>query len=154
MKNLFLHISVLFLMPVAALAGNCSPQKLKQSELRIGKIKLIVEVARTREELAKGLMFRKELAENAGMLFIFEEQTTLNFWMKNTFIPLDIGFFDKDRRLVDIQSMDAVKSEMQTDIPSVESRKPARYALEVNRGWFARHKIKLGQKFELIEKKP
>jgi uncharacterized protein len=131
-----------------------APQKLKQSELKIGKVKIKVEVARTQEQLSKGLMYRQELPAEEGMLFIFDRQERLSFWMKNTFIALDIGFFDKNRRLVDIQSMQPVKSEMQTDIPSVESRKPATYALEVNRGWFARHKIKLGQKFELIERKP
>jgi uncharacterized protein len=131
-----------------------SPQKLKQENLKLGPVSLKVEVARTEAELQTGLMYRKTLGAAEGMLFVFPQERQLNFWMKNTFIPLDIGFFDKNRRLVDIQSMEPVKSEMQTNIPSVESRKPATYALEVNRGWFSQHKIKLGQKFELIPAKP
>lgn len=137
----------IFFVSVTALA-------MDVQTLTIGEAQVTVEVARTSAELQKGLMYRKSLDPDKGMLFVFPEQRTLSFWMKNTFIPLDIGFFNEDRVLVDIQSMDPVVSEMQKDIPSYESRKPARYALEVNRGWFKKHKIKLGQRFELSKKNP
>lgn len=84
------------------------------------------------------------------MLFIFDREQTLSFWMKNTFIPLSIGFFDDSKRLVDIQDMSPASSLMQAKFPSYASRKPAKYALEVNQGWFSRHNIGLGTTFKLL----
>lgn len=108
-----------------------------------------VEVAANDNDRSKGLMFRKELRDGQGMLFIFDQESPRSFWMKNTFIPLSIGFFNKDRVLVDIQDMEPVKSEMETNLPAYESRHPAKYALEVPRGWFFKNKIKPGAKFTL-----
>ncbi len=72
--------------------------------------------------------------------------------MKNTFIPLSIGFFDSQKTLVDIQDMEPVKSEMDQNPKSYLSQSPAQFALEVNQGWFAKNKIKIGDRFEIIEK--
>ncbi len=111
-----------------------------------GKI-ITVEMADNEEKSQLGLMYRNKLNENEGMLFVFDDESVKNFWMKNTFIPLSIGFFDRNKTLVDVQDMEPVKSELQTNIPSYESKKPAKYALEVTRGWYKKHKIKLGSKF-------
>jgi uncharacterized membrane protein (UPF0127 family) len=118
-------------------------------KLLIGKQRLTVEVADTEAKQERGLMFRKSLSENQGMLFIFREERILSFWMKNTFIDLDIGFFDKGKKLVDIQTMKGVKSIMETDLQSYPSLMPALYALEVPKGWFERNQIKVGATFIL-----
>lgn len=129
--------------------NNVAFASVRVQTLTIQDKKLQVEVVESEEERAKGLMFRKSLPADHGMLFVFENEARLSFWMKNTFIPLSIGFFDKDKKLVDVQDMEPVRSEMQTELPSYVSRKPAKYALEVNRGWFQRHGIKMGAAFRL-----
>ena len=128
-----------------------SPPKIvfTKKELKIGDKTLYVEIADTQEKRSQGLMYRKKLPSNAGMLFIFDKESIQNFWMKNTFIDLTIGFFDKSRVLIDMQDMDGVKSILQKDIPRASSKFPAKFALEVNKGWFKKNGIKLGQKFSL-----
>ena len=125
----------------------------EQATLQLEGIRLKVEVAKSRTQQARGLMYRHQMGENEGMLFVYDTEEPLSFWMKNTFLPLSIGFFDRHRVLTETFDMIPVKSEMQTDIPTYRSTKPALYALEVNQGWFARHKIKPGAKFEFISKK-
>lgn len=110
-----------------------------------GKV-LTVEVAETHAQQQQGLMFREKLGTNAGMIFVFPGEEIRSFWMKNTFIDLSIGFFDKDKKLIDIQDMKAT-SMAQTNFPSYVSRAPAQYALEVNQGWFKKQGVKLGDKF-------
>jgi hypothetical protein len=104
----------------------------------------------TRRE--QGLMYIEKLPENTGMLFVFDDERQLAFWMKNTLLPLAIGFFDHTGKLVDIQEMSVASSMMSTDIPTYSSRAPAQLALEMNREWFARHKIKVGSRLELSGK--
>jgi uncharacterized membrane protein (UPF0127 family) len=117
----------------------------------VGGRPLSVEVAQTPDQLEQGLMFRKSLDRNEGMLFIFDTERELAFWMKNTFIPLSIGFFDKDKKLVDVQEMEPVGSIMDLSIPRYVSRKPAMYALEVNRGWFLKNGLKPGARFSFVK---
>jgi uncharacterized protein len=121
--------------------------KFSHEKLEIGAQVLNIEVARTNEQLEHGLMFRHALAEDAGMLFVYHRPIELSFWMKNTFIPLSIGYFDANKELIDIQDMAPMKSEMQTDTPSYRSRGLAQYALEVNQGWFQRHNVGLHARF-------
>lgn len=122
--------------------------KFPKEKIKLGGKTITVEVARSNEQLARGLMYRTQMGENDGMIFIFPDVDTRSFWMKNTFIDLSIGFFDEGKILVDIQEMDAVKSEMVATPPSYVSAKPAKYALEMNRGWFAKNSVKIGAKFE------
>ncbi|MBI4277775.1 MAG: DUF192 domain-containing protein [Armatimonadetes bacterium] len=103
-------------------------------------VTLRVEIAETSEARARGLMFRTSLDEFSGMLFIFEQTTLLSFWMKNTLIPLSIAFIDEGWRIVDIQDM-AVERDPNTPQRFYPAVRPARYALEVNLGFFARHGI-------------
>lgn len=122
-----------------------------------GKIKLNgkvlgVELAKTEAQHTRGLMFRKSLPQDGGMLFIFPDEQIRYFWMKDTYIDLSIGYFDKNRALVDMQEM-AATSMMDTRPPSYPSAKPAMYALEMNKGWFKKNKVKLGQKFEFINRR-
>lgn len=111
-----------------------------------------VEVAKTQEQHERGLMFRKSMPENEGMLFVFNNEEIRSFWMKNTFIDLSIGYFDKDKTLIDIQEMKAT-SMMEARPPSYPSAKPAMYALEMNKGWFAKNKVKLGHKFHFSSRR-
>ena len=123
----------------------------QKTNIKIGSISLRVDMAKSEEEHEKGLMFRKSLKDSEGMLFIFKVEKILNFWMKNTFIDLDIGYFDAQKNLIDVQEMKATASEMESNLPTYPSKSPAKYALEVQKGWFKKHKIKLGEKLVLSE---
>ena len=87
---------------------------------------------------AQGLMHRKSLAPNAGMLFIFDEASVHCMWMKNTLIPLSVAFIDERGTIVNIADM-----EPHSEASHCAAR-PARYALEMNRGWFAARAVKPG----------
>jgi hypothetical protein len=97
-----------------------------------------VEVAKTPEETSNGLMGRKHLGKDEGMLFIFEVEGYHGFWMKNTLIPLSIAFIDKEGRIVKITDMKPLS--LQTHAPP----RPVLYALEMNKGWFSTNGIKVG----------
>ncbi len=120
---------------------------LKKSKLKIRDQILTVELADTPQKRYLGLMHRNKLEAQSGMLFIFGRESIQNFWMKNTFIDLDIGFFNKKKILVDIQAMKGLRSIAQKKIPKVSSRVPAQFALEVPMGWFKKNQIKLGSRF-------
>ena len=104
-------------------------------------IKINVEIADDNEKRTKGLMFREKLNENEGMLFIFDNEETQTFWMKNTLIPLDIIFIDKNFRIVDIKNAVPCKEEL---CPLYKSSKPAEYVLEVNKNFTIKNGIKVG----------
>jgi uncharacterized membrane protein (UPF0127 family) len=123
----------------------CAPKKLAAADLRIERsgaaaVWVKAELARTPEERSRGLMFRKRLADGEGMLFIFERDEALSFWMKNTVIPLSIAFISADGRIVEIRDM------RPNDQSSVRSSRSVRYALEVPQGWFNRVNVKPGDK--------
>ncbi len=108
------------------------------------RVVLQVEVADTPEARGRGLMHRERLADNAGMLFIFEEQHRWGFWMKNTLIPLSIAFIDRSWRIVDIQDMAVAANPRDGPFTIYESRAPAQYALEVRQGLFKQKDIGVG----------
>jgi uncharacterized protein len=97
-----------------------------------------IEVARTPEARARGLMGRKTLPKDSGMLFDFGNETNTAFWMKDTSIPLSIAFIDSGGKVVAIKDMKPL------DLTPVTSPVAYRYAIEVNQGWFAEHGIKPG----------
>jgi len=103
--------------------------------------RFIVELAITSEEHSKGLMFRKNLPKNTGMLFLFEDEAYRFFWMKNTFIALDIIFLNNSWNVVDIYPFAKPLSEK-----TIISKFPARYVLEVNAGDAGRCSIEIGTK--------
>jgi len=134
------------------------PSQVKEIGLKFSKKKyklsqkiILVEIADTPEKHAQGLMFREHLGENEGMLFIFESEEPRSFWMKNTFLDLSIGYFNKNQELIEIVEMKAVKSLIQKDLPQYPSNSPAQYALEMTSGWFQKNHIKLGQKLSLVK---
>ena len=121
-------------------------------EIKVGEKTVKVEIADSFKEHEYGLMNRTSLPENSGMLFVFDDERTRYFWMKNTLIDLAIAYIDKDLVIVDIQEMKATKP-TDTNLPSYPSAKPAKYALEMNKGWFSKNKIKVGDRIQRSGKK-
>ena len=115
----------------------------ERAVLNINGRPLYVEIASTPEERQKGLMFRKHLGENEGMLFVFDKEKILSFWMKDTYIPLSIAFIDKNYVIVNIFDMKPFS------LKPVVSTLKCKYALEVNRGFFNRCGIEVGDKIDL-----
>ncbi len=105
---------------------------------RIKGVKIYMEIAATPSKREKGLMYRDSLPPDHGMLFVFEKEQPLSFWMKNTKIPLSIAFLNRDFVIVDIQDMEPFTETLHI------SARPAMYALEVNKGFFDRHGISVG----------
>lgn len=104
---------------------------------------LYVEISDTAKKRELGLMFRNKLAQNLGMLFIFENERILSFWMKNTKIPLSIAFINSKKIIVDIQDMEPMTENEH------RARFPAIYGLEANQGWFKRHNIRIGDRVSM-----
>jgi uncharacterized membrane protein (UPF0127 family) len=111
------------------------------------KVEVQVEVADNLVEQAKGLMYRTALGEDRGMLFVYPDERELSFWMKNTFIPLSIAYIDSERRIVDILDMKPLDDRP----PHYVSSEPVQYALEVNRVFFEKRGVKVGDRVELPE---
>jgi len=109
-------------------------------------IKINAEIADDYEEKTKGLMFREKLNENEGMLFIFDDEDYQTFWMKNTLIPLDIIFIDKNLEIVDIKNAVPCKDE---PCALYKSSKPAKHVLEVNGNFTAKKDIRIGDRITL-----
>lgn len=120
-----------------------------KKKVTLGTKTFVVEVAETSDQHERGLMFRDKMGENEGMLFIFKNEETRFFWMKNTLIDLSIGYFDKNLILIDVKEMKSGKGVPDATLPSYASAQPAKYALEMNKGWFEKNKIKLGSKLKL-----
>jgi uncharacterized membrane protein (UPF0127 family) len=108
-------------------------------ELRIKDAHIYAEVVSKPEDRALGLMFRRSLAPDSGMLFVFDSPAFQRFWMKNTLIPLSIAYITRDSLISDILEM----APLDTTTPYISS-KPVRYALEMNSGWFQSKGIKSG----------
>ena len=102
------------------------------------------EIADKPETREKGFMFRKKIPDGTGMLFVFEEDKVLRFWMKNTPSPLSIAYIDYKGVIKDIFDMKPF------DLSDVSATGYVRYALEVPQGWFARAGVKVGDKLELF----
>jgi len=128
---------------VATLSGSAwgqdAPQlQLPRTTLSAGMYLIQAQVAATAEQRATGLMHRKEMPTNEGMLFIFEQPAGQCFWMKNTLLPLTAAFVADDGTIVNLVDM-----KPQT-LDSHCSAKPVRYVLEMNQGWFAKRGIQAG----------
>ena len=144
LKKLFCFTLIIFnLCILSAGLAACASQKLETAVLSIARadsspVEITVEIARTEEEKTQGLMYRKELPDGTGMIFIFDRDQQLSFWMKNTVIPLSIAFIASDGRIIEIRDMQP------RDLNSVKSSRSVRYALEAPQGWFDRAGIKPG----------
>ena len=115
----------------------------------VGICEFQLELANDDEERGKGLMHRTSMPMDQGMFFVFDLEDELNFWMKNTLIPLDIVFFDRTLRVVDVQSMMPEHEIAPAPLPFYTSAVPAKFALEVNAGVGSKCSIKLGDTMNL-----
>ena len=136
-KFLFIITAVLILLLTA-----CS-KKVEIVLLTVGTDVYHIEVARTREEQAQGLMHRESLKSDEGMIFIYNEDRKLSFWMKNTLIPLTIAYISKDGTIKEIYHMNP------ESLTPVKSTHSVRYALELPSGSFKRSGASVGDKITL-----
>ncbi|NMK48393.1 DUF192 domain-containing protein [Achromobacter sp. Bel] len=129
-------------LSASAFAQTGPQAPLPTTQLSAGIHIIRAEVANTDATRRDGLMFRKELPGNDGMLFVFEQPDVQCFWMRNTLLPLSIAFIADDGTIVNIDDMAP-----QTEDPHC-AKKPVRYALEMAQGWFEEHGIKAGRKID------
>jgi uncharacterized membrane protein (UPF0127 family) len=134
---------IIILATIVSLNYNLLPKGKKCDILIINtqnrRIRLTVEIVNRSKTRQKGLMFRRSLNKNHGMLFVFEREQYRRFWMKNTYIPLSIAYINKYGIINEIYDMKPLDTSQL--YPSLY---PAQFAIEVNQGWFARNKIKKG----------
>jgi uncharacterized protein len=119
-----------------------NPQ-LKTVSLKSGTVEVVAEVARTEIERNRGLMFRKSLAAGKGMVFDFETDQRVSFWMKNTTLPLSVAYLGSDGTIYQILDLTPLSEEPRP------SERSVRYALEVPQGWFSQVGLKEGDRFDI-----
>ena len=142
-------------MLVAALGGCDGPQADLPSEASVrigGEATYAVDLAVKPAEQRQGLSGRETMAQNSGMLFVFEEEQPLYFWMKDMLFPLDIIWIDDQCRLIDVAAdvPTPPANAGNDEIPRVQSPLPARYALELNAGEWARARLSPGDLVEFL----
>jgi uncharacterized membrane protein (UPF0127 family) len=142
MKRLLPLIFTLCFMPTPAQSA------MPQVELVINKHALTAEVASNDADRMQGLMHRRMMPESRGMLFVFPNVAYHGMWMMNTYIPLSVAFIDEAGAIINIEDMQPHTRD------SHSAKNPARYALEMNLGWFRKRGIKPGMKVEGLEKAP
>jgi len=144
---LFPILAILFLMGCDGKQGE-NTQKVAPDawlSLRVGDVPITAQLAISNAEKTKGLMYRESLPENGGMLFLYDRQQQVSFWMANTPLPLDLGLFDSNGVLKEIHRL------MPYDTTTVSSNsREIRFGLEMEQGWFARNKLYPGVKLDLI----
>jgi hypothetical protein len=140
MRNIFFYI-FLSLLPAWSFGST-----LPIIDLKIGKNLIKAEVASTPSSQQLGLMYRKSMPEQNGMLFVFDQKASHCFWMRNTFLPLSIAFIDDDGKIVNIEDMKPQSEDNHCPL------KPIRYALEMNIGWFEKRQISRGKIVEGLPK--
>lgn len=127
-----------------------APQMLPLEDARLASTALKIMITRSEAEKATGLMFRREMDPNEGMLFVYDRPQVMVFWMKNTILPLDLVLFGSDLRMTEvIEGMKpgiGIPDELQ---PRYVSRGPAQYALELNAGSASRLGLKVGDQLEI-----
>ena len=129
-----------FALALMLAAAPALAQQLPVVQLKAGMHLIRAEVAADYATRGRGLMFRKSLAPNAGMLFIFDAPAMHCMWMKNTYIPLSVAFLDEKGKIINIADMQPHSEQSHC------AARPALYALEMDRGWFAARGIKPGSR--------
>jgi uncharacterized membrane protein (UPF0127 family) len=127
-----------FVLALMLLAAPAAAQQLPVVQLKAGMHLIRAEVAADFSSRGRGLMHRKSLAPNAGMLFIFDGPAVHCMWMKNTYIPLSVAFLDEKGEIINIADMQPHSEQSHC------AARPAVYALEMERGWFAQRGVKAG----------
>ena len=123
-----------------ALAQEAPQTQLPRTTLTAGIHRMDIQVAQTPEQHQVGLMYRSEMPQGEGMLFVFQAPAKQCFWMKNTLLPLTAAFVADDGSIVNLEDMKPQSTDSHCSL------KPVRYVLEMNQGWFARKGIKPGFK--------
>ncbi len=127
----------------------CAQQPaLPEIDLKVGGHVIAAEVAANDATRQQGLMFRRVMAENRGMLFVFRDTAHHAMWMQNTYLPLSVAFIDAQGLIVNIEDMQPQTTNTHP------AKAPVKYALEMNLGWFKKRGIKPGAKIEGLEKAP
>lgn len=148
MKHKLTHCIHFFLSCTLLLAA-LSTQAQDLPQLNLDRVKLTsgmyrvdVQVAATPEQRQIGLMYRKDMPQHEGMIFIFDQPAKQCFWMKNTLIPLSAAFISDDGTIVNIEDMKPLALDGHC------SAQPVRYVLEMNKGWFVKKSLKAGSKLQ------
>ncbi len=128
------------LLALSACTAERGNPVLRKETLSVGPATVTAEIAIAPEERRLGLMFRKKLEDGEGMLFVFESDQRLSFWMKNTLVPLSIAYISSDGAIREILDMEP------QSLASVPSQHSVRFALEVPRGWFSRAGVRVGDR--------
>ena len=128
------------LSPLCASAQDAPQMDLQRVKLSAGMHLIDAQVALTPEQRQIGLMFRKQMPQQEGMIFVFEQATQQCFWMKNTLLPLTAAFVADDGTIVNLADMKPQTTNSHC------SAQPVRYVLEMNQGWFTKKGIKAGSK--------
>lgn len=139
------HIAIGLLGLAAALCNTSHAQNAAQTDLQRIKLSagihlIDAQVAASPEQRSTGLMFRRDMPQSEGMLFVFEQPTVQCFWMKNTLLPLTAAFVADDGTIVNLADMRPQTTDSHC------STQPVRYVLEMNQGWFGKKGIKAGFK--------
>lgn len=137
----------------AALTGTLDAAELKQTKLTFPNGKtIVVDVVDTPEQRERGLMHRKSLPKDYGMMFVFAHEGGMQFWMKNTWVPLDMVFIGKDKRITKLHRGVKASTEKTTDAEIARAGGLGQYVVELPTGAVNRHKLKEGQKlkFEVV----
>lgn len=139
--NSFLFIS-LVAASMAVVAQDAPQLNLERVKLASGMHRIDAQVASTPEQRQTGLMFRADMPQHEGMIFVFDQPAKQCFWMKNTPLPLSAAFIADDGTIVNIEDMKPLVLDAHC------SSKPVRFVLEMNKGWFAKKGIKAGSKLQ------
>jgi len=141
MKRITHALAALALSAAFGSAAAQAPQMdLPRVALSAGMHRIDAQVARTPDQRSVGLMFRREMPQHEGMLFVFEYPSQQCFWMQNTYLPLTAAFIADDGTIVNLADMKPRTTDSHC------STKPVRYVLEMNQGWFAKKGITAGAK--------
>lgn len=149
MFNRRIWLAVVFSLLLAACgddsARNSEPKSVEDRfAIKVGDRTVQAQIAALPAELQKGLMFRQAMGEDEGMLFVFTSPQQQGFWMRNTTLPLDIGYFDPSGELKEIYPLHPLDER-----PVTSRSRNIQFCLEMNQGWFSRHGVRPGAKLDL-----
>ncbi len=147
------HFLSLFATAVIVLLSGCGYEAKKppapktldnRFAIKVGGQVVQMQVAILAHELQQGLMFRNSMGADEGMIFLYDRPQQMSFWMRNTELPLDIGYFDSDGKLKEVYNM------LPHDERPIQSLGLRQFALEMNQGWFRAHGLKPGDEIDMV----
>ena len=135
-------------LAVAAYAQGAPQTTLPRIKLQAGMFQIDAQVAQTPDQRSIGLMYRTDMPQHEGMLFVFEQPATQCFWMKNTILPLTAAFVADDGTIVNLADMKPQSTDSHCSL------QPVRFVLEMHQGWFAKKGLKAGSRLSGVAFKP